>query len=82
MNKDIKTIKKGILDKFREISAEEDDLLPEKWLAEDYFLNLNAHEQKIFKQAVKELISQGLVVDIKRPVMNLKLTEKGANLIN
>ena len=82
MLKDIKDIKKDILDKFREIDAEEDDILPVRWLTEEYFLNLNTYEKKIFKKALKELESQGLVANIKRPILNLKLTEKGANLIN
>lgn len=82
MLKDIKAIKKDILDKFREIKAEEDDLLPESWLAEEYLSNLNSQEQKFFKQAVKELASQGLVKNLKTSALNLRLTEKGANLIN
>ncbi len=82
MLKDIKAIKKDILDKFREIDAEEDDILPDRWLTEEYFLNLNTYEKKIFKQALKELASQGLVANVKKPALNLKLTEKGANLIN
>ena len=82
MVKDIKAIKKDILDKFREINAEEDDVLPDNWLTDNYLLNLNSYEQKIFKKALKELVSQGLVVNIKTPALNLKLTEKGDNLIN
>ena len=82
MLKDIKAIKKDILDKFREINAEEDDLLPESWLAEEYLSNLNSQEQKYLKQAVKELVSKGLVININTSALNLKLTEKGANLIN
>jgi len=82
MLKDIKEIKKDILDKFREIKAEEDDALPDGWLAQEYFESLNTYEQKIFKKALKELTSRGLVEYVQAHVMNLKLTEKGANLIN
>jgi hypothetical protein len=82
MLKDIKTIKKDILDKFREIDAETDDVLPENWLTEVYLENFNSFEQKNFKQAVKELVSQGLLTNIKHPSLNLKLTKKGANLIS
>jgi hypothetical protein len=82
MIKEIKDIKKDILDKFREINAEEDDVLPDNWLMDNYFVSLTSYEQKIFKKALKELASQGLVVNIKNPTFNLKLTEKGANLIN
>ena len=82
MVKDIKAIKKDILDKFREIDAEEEDILPENWLTNDYLLNLNSYEQKIFKKALKELVTKGLVENVTIPTLNLKLTEKGANLIN
>lgn len=81
MVKDIKAIKKDILDKFREIDAEEDELLPENWLTGDYQLNLSSHEKKVFKKALSELVSKGLVVEVKGPLLNIKLTEKGANLI-
>jgi hypothetical protein len=82
MLKDIKTIKKDILAKFREINAEEDDVLPDNWLTDDYSIDFNSFERKNFQQAIKELISQGLITNIKHPTLNLKLTEKGANLIN
>jgi Asp-tRNA(Asn)/Glu-tRNA(Gln) amidotransferase B subunit len=82
MLKDIKTIKKDLLDKFREIDAEKDDSLPENWLIEEYLPDLNSFERKNFDQAIKELTSQGLITNVKRPTLNLKLTEKGANLIN
>ena len=80
MIKDKKMIKRDILDKFRSIS-EESDRLPPKWLETDYFVNLNQHEKKIFKKAIDELISRGIVEDINGTSQNLKLTQKGANLI-
>jgi len=82
MLKDIKTIKKDILDKFREIDAEKDDILPENWLIKDYLPNLNSFERNNLNQAIKELTSQGLTTNTKHPTLNLKLTEKGANLIS
>jgi RIO-like serine/threonine protein kinase len=82
MLKDIKTIKKDLLDKFREIDAEKDDFLPENWLVEEYLPDLNSFERENFNRAIKELASQGLITNTKRPTLNLRLTEKGANLIN
>jgi hypothetical protein len=82
MLKDIKTIKKDLLDKFREIDAEKDDLLPKNWLIKEYLSDLNSFERKNFYQAIEELTSQGLIINTKHPTLNLKLTEKGANLIN
>jgi hypothetical protein len=82
MPKDKKEIKKDILDKFRELDAEEDFVLPENWLNEEYLQSLDAYGVKEFKVAIKELVSQGLVKDIETPAFNLKLTVKGANLIH
>ena len=79
--KEKKAIKKDILDKFRELDAEQDMELPENWLFDDYYNSLDSYEQKAFKQAVKELVSQGLVTQLTK-TRNLKLTEKGANLIH
>jgi predicted transcriptional regulator len=80
MIKDKKMIKRDILDKFRSI-IEESDRLPPKWLETDYFVNLNQHEKKIFKKAINELISRGIVEDVNGSSQNLKLTQKGADLI-
>jgi hypothetical protein len=82
MPKNKKDIKKDILDKFRELDAEEDYVLPENWLNEEYLQTLDTYGMKEFKVAIKELVSQGLVKDIASPTFNLKLTEKGANLIH
>lgn len=81
MNKDKKMIKRDILDKFRDIKAEEDHILPHHWLESDYFINLRPDEKKLFKKAINELISKGLVENVKGTGLNLKLTQKGADLI-
>jgi len=81
MNKDKKMIKRDILDKFRDITADEDYVLPQQWLESDYFKTLRAEEKKLFKKAVDELISKGLVENVKGTGLNLKLTQKGADLI-
>ena len=82
MNKDKKMIKRDILDKFRDIKAEEDHILPHHWLESDYFKTLRPEEKKLFKKAVNELISKGLVENVKGAGLNLKLTQKGADLIH
>jgi hypothetical protein len=81
MNKDKKMIKRDILDKFRDITADEDYILPQCWLESDYFKTLRAEERKLFKKAVDELISKGLLENVKGTGLNLKLTQKGADLI-
>jgi predicted transcriptional regulator len=76
-----KAIKRDILDKFRTLSAEKNDLLPPHWLELIYLKRLNAEEKKLFKKAVQELISVGIVENVEGPSLNLRLTEKGENLI-
>jgi hypothetical protein len=80
MNKDKKTIKREILDKFRSLGSE-NDTLPPNWLEVDYLASLDNQEKKIFKQAIKELVSSGLVEHLKEPDDNLRLTQKGTDLI-
>ena len=80
MHKDKKTIKREILDKFRSLGIE-NDTLPPNWLDSDYFDSLDIQEKKVFKKAIKELVSSGLVEHTNGSENNLKLTEKGADLI-
>ena len=75
MHKDKKTIKREILDKFRSLGSE-NDTLPPNWLEVDYLARLDNQEKKIFKQAIKELVSSGLVEHLKEPDDNLRLTQK------
>ena len=82
MSKDIKDIKKDILDQFRAIEGEENDTLPETWLMEEYLPLLNPYEKRDFEKAIKQLASKGFVKYEKGPIPKLQLTEKGANLIH
>jgi uncharacterized protein YaaW (UPF0174 family) len=81
MYKDKKAIKRDILDKFRTLGIEQ-DLLPSQWLETDYFESLDSEEKKLFKKAIQELVSSGLVEQVQGPVANLRLTQKGADLIH
>ncbi len=81
MVKSKKMIKRDILDKFRTLNADDDAVLSSSWLESDYFKDLDSEERKIFKKAVDELISKGLVESIRGSELNLKLTRKGADLI-
>ena len=80
MHKDKKTIKREILDKFRSLGIE-NDTLPPHWLETDYLESLDIQEKKVFKKAVKELVSNGLVEHINGSSPNLRLTQKGTDLI-
>jgi len=80
MHKDKKSIKRDILDKFRSLGIEQ-DTLPPHWLEIDYFDRLDIQEKKVFKKAVKELVSSGLVEHTNGSDGSLRLTPKGANLI-
>jgi hypothetical protein len=79
--KDKKTIKRDLLDKFRSLNAENNDILPPHWLEMVYFKKLNTEEKKIFKKAIQELVSMEIVENAEGPNFNLRLTQKGENLI-
>jgi len=81
MAKDKKEIKKDILDLFRTLENEEGDVLPPELLESDYFKRLNWEEKRLYQNAVKDLISNGLVENVKGSAISLKLTDKGADLI-
>ncbi len=83
MSRGIKDIKKDILDQFRAIEGEENDVIPENWLSEEYLPFLNTFEKKDFEKAVKELAAMGfLKCEMNGSIPKLKLTERGANLIH
>jgi hypothetical protein len=79
--KDKKTIKRDILDKFREIDAEDSNQLPPHWLKLEYLRELKVEEKKIFKKAMQELMTAGIAESVEGPSLNLRLTLKGENLI-
>jgi len=82
MSRDIKAIKKDILDQFRAMEGEENDVLPENWLTEEYLPFLNSYEKKDFEKAIKQLAAKGVLqYEMQGSIPRLKLTEKGANLI-
>ena len=82
MPKDKKEIKKDILDMFRSLNTEDQDVFPPELLESDYFELLNWDEKRLYQNAVNELISNGLVINVKKGSNpKLKLTEKGADLI-
>jgi hypothetical protein len=82
MSRDIKTIKKDILDKFRSMDSEENDAIPEEWLENEYLPVLDLYERKDFEKAVRQLSAKGVLKYTKGTVPKLLLTEKGANLIH
>ncbi len=81
MPKDKKEIKKDILNMFRALKNEDQDILAPELLESDYFKQLNWDEKRLYQHAVNELISNGLVKNVKGSSLKLKLTEKGADLI-
>lgn len=82
MSRDIKRIKKDILDQFRAIDGEANDMIPMEWLQEEYFPVLDMFEKRDFAKAVQQLAAKGVLTYTKDPVPVLQLTEKGANLIH
>jgi len=82
MEKNKKTIKIDLLDKFREMGPEADNTLPRGWLRKDYIARLNSHERKIFDKAIGELVSSGLVEYSPGFFPKVQLTLKGEHLIH
>jgi hypothetical protein len=79
--KDKKTIKRELLDQFREIDAESGDELDPKWLQNVYFKQLRRPEQKLYQKAVAELSEMGIIRKETRAGLNLRLTLKGEKLL-
>jgi hypothetical protein len=79
--KEKKDIKRDILQKFRSLGAETNDTLPAHWIELVYLKRLNSEEKKLFKKAIQELTTMGIVEDVEGPSLNLRLTQKGENLI-
>jgi hypothetical protein len=82
MSRDIKRIKKDILDQFRAIDGEANDEIPEQWLQDEYLPVLDMFEKKDFNRAIQQLAANGVLTYKKGPIPKLQLTEKGANLIH
>lgn len=79
--KEKKEIKRDLLDKFRAIGAEAGDTLPGKWLDAVYLPRLTSEEKKLFKKAVQELVSIGILEPVEGADLNLRLTAKGEHLL-
>jgi hypothetical protein len=80
MLKTPKEIKRDILSKFRS-ELDDHDIIPPKWLREDYWPLLSLQEKVHFNKAVSDLIEKGLIEKLNNSIHTLRLTEKGADLI-
>ena len=80
MLKTPKEIKRDILSKFRS-ELDNQDVIPPKWLREDYWPLLSLQEKVYFNKAVSDLIEKGLIEKLNNSIHTLRLTEKGADLI-
>jgi hypothetical protein len=81
MEKDKKTIKTDILNKFKELDQDVGGTLPRIWLRKDYVARLSQYEKIIFDKAVTELATNGLVEYTPGTFPTVKLTQKGERLI-
>jgi hypothetical protein len=80
--KDKKTIKREILDQFREIDAGRGDELSPAWLEDVYLKQLRRPERKLYHVAVKELAAMGIVEKESGDDLRLRLTLKGEKLLD
>jgi len=81
MENDKKSIKRYILDKFRSMDDDENFVLPVNRLFNEYVEKLDSYDSQMVLTAAKELASVGLLEMLKEPAPELRLTQKGANLI-
>ncbi|MBW1759513.1 MAG: hypothetical protein JRI88_04195 [Deltaproteobacteria bacterium] len=82
MNNDKKSIKRYILDKFRSMDDDNENfVLPVNRLFNEYVEKLDSYDSQMVLTAAKELASVGLLEMLKGPAPELRLTQKGANLI-
>jgi hypothetical protein len=61
MSRDIKRIKKDILDQFRAIDGEANDEIPEQWLQDEYLPVLDMFEKKDFNRAIQQFAAKGFL---------------------
>jgi len=80
--KDKKTIKREILDRFREIDAGNGDELSTEWLEDVYLKQLRRPEQKLYQKAVQELAAMGIIEKGAANDLRLSLTLKGEKLLD
>lgn len=81
MIRDRRTLRIKILDQFRLLGDDDEGALPREWIAREYLHNTSRAERKNFEDALRELAARGLVETLGQPVAEVKLTEKGYNLI-
>ncbi len=81
MQRDKKAIKREILDKFRTMSDHDDPVLPPGWVMKQFLSTPDFSEHALFKEAVRELASRGLVEPLNHSDLRIRLTEKGFCLI-
>lgn len=79
--RDKKTIKRELLDRFREIDAECGDPLDPEWLHQGYLEQLKRPERQLYRKAVAELAAMGIIEKEPGDGPILRLTLKGEKLI-
>ncbi len=71
-------IKNDIMNKFKELDAGENHIIPARWLSLIYFPTLNPKEQMVFEESIEELITDEIVLPARDTI---KLTKKGVKTI-
>lgn len=73
------TVKRFIQDRFREINADADDIIPYNWIVVGLLPKLNPKEKESLGAGVEELQKEGLIEV--RNSGDLVLTKKGVDTI-
>jgi len=78
----IKTaIRDEFLGRFRSMNAKAGDVLPVRWLYDDFMANLSTKEQQALEEAINEMIREGLIEYVSGPKPTYALTQKGVDIL-
>lgn len=78
----IKTaIRDEFLGRFRSMKAKAGDVLPVRWLYEDFMAKLSTKEQQALEEVVNEMIQEGLIAYVGGAKPTYAVTQKGVDIL-
>lgn len=78
----IKTaIRDEFLGRFRSMKAKAGDVLPVRWLYDDFMAKLSAKEQQALEEVVNEMIQEGLITYVGGAKPTYAVTQKGVDIL-
>lgn len=78
----IKTaIRDEFLGRFRSMKAKAGDVLPVRWLYDDFMAKLSTKEQQALEEVVNEMIQEGLIEYVGGAKPTYAVTQKGVDIL-